>query len=584
MKIPQRQDQVSLEAPRTAAGNVPEPTTAGLGNSYIKTMQGLSKSLQDISDLQFKLSMNATEAQIDRFNLYTAERTKQYEQELSLATTQEQIQNLFVNYKKDIDENGINTLGAELYSGWYSREGGQKVATAEYTGSLASAQLQIALNKQALEDAGRKYNEFAFEAQNPEDRQKYIDAWEDMLGRYVENGTISESEKQSIQRNWNLNLIRTIVQQDMYLHPEETAEKLRKDKDYAPIITGEERLRLANEAMELAARRKNTGQSTVVQVGAEAWRTLFWSKDQKEGKNNRDAAMKIYNIFSKDQEQAKKILAKWNGKDVKEISFEDVMNTRAKMEATIDIKNEERRLNFINSLDKAKEEQNALFTLKKMGKTKEDKGKIVSTETLSGEKLYAHFLQGDLKDSLSQTTQLVNSHGRYKMLLSDQIARVYAEGDKALYKDILSKQRENAILYAKGIRASKEVLEDNDGLPWQKQMRQSFKAVFEAIDKTPNGTKEIQENNMGKFVNNVWNAYDPSSLFDPNAKFDDAKTKEIVSNIEFCLAEAGLPTEYAKIFFDKTNSLKQQGLVRKILDSKGKPYGPFSSAMMEGYF
>ena len=78
----------------------------------------------------------------------------------------------FVNYKKDIDENGINTLGADLYSGWYSREGGQKVATAEYTGSLASAQLQIALNKQALEDAGRKYNEFAFEAENPEDRQK----------------------------------------------------------------------------------------------------------------------------------------------------------------------------------------------------------------------------------------------------------------------------------------------------------------------------------------------------------------------------------------------------------------------------
>ena len=584
MKIPQRQDQVSLEAPRTAAGNVPEPTTAGLGNSYIQTMQSMSKSLQDLSDLQYKLSMNATAMQLDKFNLYATQRTKQYEEELKFATSQEQINNLFVNYKKDLDENGINTLGQDLYSGWYSREGGQKVATAEYTGNLASAQLQISLNKQALEDEGRDYNRLAFESRDPEERKKYINEWEEMLGRYVSNGTISEAEKQNIQRAWNLNFVRSIVRQDMDLNPAETAEKLRKDKDYAPILTSEERLRLANEAMELAARRKNTGQSTVVQVGAEAWRTLFWSKDPKKGKNNRDDAMKIFNIFSKDQEQAKEILAKWNGKDVKEISFEDVMNTHAKMKATLDIENEERRLNFLNSLDKAKEEQNALFTLKKMGQTKEDKGKIVSTETLSGEKLYALFLQGDLKDSLSQTSQLVNSHGRYKMLLSDPIARVYAEGDKALYKDILSTQRENAILYAKGIRASKEVLEDNDGLPWQKQMRQSFKAVFEAIDKTPNGTKEIQENNMGKFVNNVWNAYDPSSLFDPNAKFDDTKTKEIVSNIEFCLAEAGLPTEYAKIFFNKTNSLKQQGLVRKILDSKGKPYGPFSSAIMEGYF
>ena len=69
MKIPQRQDQVSLEAPRTAAGNVPKPTTDGLGNSYIKTMQGLSKSWEDISDVQVKVSRNATEAQIDRFNL-----------------------------------------------------------------------------------------------------------------------------------------------------------------------------------------------------------------------------------------------------------------------------------------------------------------------------------------------------------------------------------------------------------------------------------------------------------------------------------------------------------------------------------
>ena len=144
MKIPQRQDQVSLNAPQTGAGRVPEPTMEGLGSSYIKTMEGLSKSFQDISDLQYKLSMNATQGQLDRFNLYATQRTKQYEKELSLATTQEQINDLFTNYKKDIDENGVNALGTDLYNGWYSREGGEKVATAEYSGSLASAQLQIA--------------------------------------------------------------------------------------------------------------------------------------------------------------------------------------------------------------------------------------------------------------------------------------------------------------------------------------------------------------------------------------------------------------------------------------------------------
>ena len=582
MKIPQRQDQVSLEAPRTAAGNVPEPTTAGLGNSYIKTMQGLSKSLQDISDLQFKLSMNATEAQIDRFNLYTAERTKQYEQELSLATTQEQIQNLFVNYKKDIDENGINTLGADLYSGWYSSEGGQKVATAEYTGSLASAQLQIALNKQAVADAGRQYNELAFTANTPEEREKYVKEWEDMLGRYVTNGTISEAEKQNIQRNWNLNLIRTEVQQDMDLNPEKTAEKLRKDKDYAPIITGEERLRLANEAMELAARRKNTGKDSTVELGAEVWRSLYWSENEKTGKKDREQASKIYDIFANHQEQAKKILAKWLGKDEKEVSYENVEDVLAKMNATLDRENQDRQFEFMENLDTIKQNQNLLFQVKEMDE--KDKNKVKSIYVPSGEKLYNAFLEGKLKETLSNPGQLTSLFKSYQNLTDTKEAKYYSKKNKKSYEDIFKRQQDIATLYVKGIRSDKEVLEDEEGEPWQAQMRGSFQAVFNAIDKTGAGTKELQESNMARFTSELWKIMPPEELFDPNETFTEDETKKIVSAIEFATVKSGLPVEYAKIFFDKTNSLKQQGLVRKILDSKGKPYGPFSSAMMEGYF
>ena len=89
---------------------------------------------------------------------------------------------------------------------------------------------------------------------------------------------------------------------------------------------------------------------------------------------------------------------------------------------------------------------------------------------------------------------------------------------------------------------------------------------------------------MARFTSELWKIMPPEKLFDPNATFTEDETKKIVSAIEFATVKSGLPVEYAKIFFDKTNSLKQQGLVRKILDSKGKPYGPFSSAMMEGYF
>ena len=582
MKIPQRQDQVSLEVPRTAAGNVPEPTTAGLGNSYIKTMQGLSKSLQDISDLQFKLSMNATEAQIDRFNLYTAERTKQYEQELSLATTQEQIQNLFVNYKKDIDEKGINTLGAELYSGWYSREGGQKVATAEYTGSLASAQLQISLNKQAVADAGRQYNELAFTANNPEEREKYVKEWEDMLGRYVTNGTISEAEKQNVQREWNLNFTRSLVTQDMDLNPEKTAEKLRKDKDYAPILTGEERLRLANQAMELAAKRKNTGKDSTVELGAEVWRSLYWSENEKTGKKDREQASKIYDIFANHQEQAKKILAKWLGKDEKEVSYENVEDVLAKMNATLDRENQDRQFEFMENLDTIKQNQNLLFQVKEMDE--KDKNKVKSIYVPSGEKLYNDFLEGKLKETLSNPGQLTSLFKSYQNLTDTKEAKYYSKKNKKSYEDIFKRQQDIATLYVKGIRSDKEVLEDEEGEPWQAQMRGSFQAVFNAIDKTGAGTKELQESNMARFTSELWKIMEPEKLFDPNATFTEDETKKIVSAIEFATVKSGLPVEYAKIFFNKTNSLKQQGLVRKILDSKGKPYGPFSSAMMEGYF
>ena len=69
-----------------------------------------------------------------------------------------------------------------------------------------------------------------------------------MLGRYVANGTISEAEKQKAQQEWNLNFTRALVTQDMDLHPEKTAKALREDKDYAPILTSDDRLRYAHRA------------------------------------------------------------------------------------------------------------------------------------------------------------------------------------------------------------------------------------------------------------------------------------------------------------------------------------------------
>lgn len=525
MKIPQRQDQVSLEAPRTAAGNVPEPTTAGLGNSYIKTMQGLSKSLQDISDLQFKLSMNATEAQIDKFNLYTAERTKQYEQELSLATTQEQIQNLFVNYKKDIDENGINTLGAELYSGWYSREGGQKVATAEYTGSLASAQLQIALNKQSLEDAGRKYNEFAFEAKNPEDRQKYIDAWEDMLGRYVANGTISEAEKQNIQRNWNLNFTRSLVIQDMDLHPEKTAKALREDKNYAPILTSDDRLRYAIQAEEIASRRKNTQADRNVKLLKEVWLSYYKSGQEK----GRNIALNAYKDSVETNKDAKTIFGamfkKLGVSGVDDISNLELEEFARWADTTVKNPDQETVSQFWDNRVKLDIGYNEL--------TAYDDGKKHADLTTLGKFKYGDKTPSDVVNAYKQNLAQKNNIQMASIINNSAETR----------KKVNSQQETLLGIYVNGLDKKFKGTEQ-----WEQNMYNFLKPYYKAIKDDTTGDGDIQ---MRRFVQYLWEHYDPKELFADTSKIP-------MSAIGNAIAMTSLPTDESVYKVFRENFLKKQ--------------------------
>ena len=525
MKIPQRQDQVSLNAPQTGAGRVPEPTMEGLGSSYIKTMEGLSKSFQEISDLQFKLSMNATEAQIDRFNLYTDERTKQYEKELSLATTQEQIQDLFVNYKKDIDENGINTLGADLYSGWYSREGGQKVATAEYTGSLASAQLQIALNKQALKDAGRKYNEFAFEAQNPEDRQKYIDAWESMLGRYVTNGTISEAEKQNIQREWNLNFTRTLVQQDMYLHPEKTAKALREDKNYAPILTSDDRLRYAIQAEEIASRRKNTQADSNVKLLKEVWLS-YYKSGQEQGRN---IALNAYKDSVETNKDAKTIFGAMF-KNLGVSGVDDISNLELEefarwADTTVKNPDQETVSQFWDNRVKLDIGYNEL--------TAYDGGKKHADLTTLGKFKYGDKTPSDVVNAYKQNLAQKNNIQMASIINNSADTR----------KKVNSQQETLLGIYVNGLDKKFKGTEQ-----WEQNMYNFLKPYYKAIKDDTTGDGDIQ---MRRFVQYLWEHYDPKKLFADTSKIP-------MSAIGNAIAMTSLPTDESVYKVFRENFLKKQ--------------------------
>ena len=525
MKIPQRQDQVSLNAPQTGAGRVPEPTMEGLGSSYIKTMEGLSKSFQDISDLQYKLSMNATQGQLDRFNLYATQRTKQYEKELSLATTQEQINDLFTNYKKDIDENGVNALGTDLYNGWYSREGGEKVATAEYSGSLASAQLQIALNKQTVEDAGRQYNELAFTANTPEEREKYVKEWEDMLGRYVTNGTISEAEKQNVQRAWNLNFTRALVIQDMDLHPEKTAKALREDKNYAPILTSEERLRYAIQAEEIASRRKNTQADSNVKLLKEVWLS-YYKSGQEQGRN---IALNAYKDSVETNKDAKTIFGamfkKLGVSGVDDISNLELEEFARWADTTVKNPDQETVSQFWDNRVKLDIGYNELTAY-------EDGKKHVDLTTLG------KFKYGD-----NAPSDVVNAY-KQNLAQKNNIQMASIINNSADTRKKVNSQQETLLgIYVNGLDKKFKGTEQ-----WEQNMYNFLKPYYKAIKDDTTGDGDIQ---MRRFVQYLWEHYDPKELFADTSKIP-------MSAIGNAIAMTSLPTDESVYKVFRENFLKKQ--------------------------
>lgn len=525
MKIPQRQDQVSLNAPQTGAGRVPEPTMEGLGSSYIKTMEGLSKSFQDISDLQYKLSMNATQGQLDRFNLYTTQRTKQYEKELSLATTQEQINDLFTNYKKDIEENGVNALGTDLYNGWYSREGGEKVATAEYSGSLASAQLQIALNKQAVEDAGRQYNELAFTANTPEEREKYVKEWEDMLSRYVTNGTISEAEKQNVQREWNLNFTRSLVIQDMDLHPEKTAKALREDKNYAPILTSDDRLRYAIQAEEIASRRKNTQADSNVKLLKEVWLS-YYKSGQEQGRN---IALNAYKDSVETNKDAKTIFGAMF-KNLGVSGVDDISNLELEefarwADTTVRNADQETVSQFWENRVKLDIGYNEL--------TAYDGGKKHADLTTLGKFKYGDKTPSDVVNAYKQNLAQKNNI---------QMASIINKSAETR-KKVNSQQETLLGIYVNGLDKKFKGTEQ-----WEQNMYNFLKPYYKAIKDDTTGDSDIQ---MRRFVQYLWEHYDPKELFADTSKIP-------MSAIGNAIAMTSLPTDESIYKVFRENFLKKQ--------------------------
>lgn len=363
MKIPQREDLIALEAPRTQPGKAAMPIEGSLGDSYTTAMRGMAKQFNELSDLQFDLAKNAMEGQLNSFDIYVQTRTKQYNQELGKATSDKQIDELIVKYQTDIAQTGIDMLGERRYQDWYDVKGGNTIAGATYAANLTNAELQIKLNNERLDNQLRELNTLAGTAQTSEEREQYVSQVEDILRQNVANGTVSEAQALEKKEGFNYDLTVSLVIKSMEDDPEKTADKLRNDKNFAPILNFPDRMRLAEQAEETAAKREGTIHAKIEEKVISLWQPLYDS-------SNMQLRGEAYRI--KDLGQNLTALKQWmsraSGMTIDKISNKDALNFRSYMDTVIGYKDQDRNMAFFEKYASTQETETELFYDKKKGK------------------------------------------------------------------------------------------------------------------------------------------------------------------------------------------------------------------------
>lgn len=538
MKIPQREDVVGLEAPRTQPGKAVGPVEGSLGDSYITAMRGMSKELNELSALQFDLAKNAMEGQINSFDIYVNARTKQYNEELSLATSNEQITKLLGDYERDIANTGTEMLGEKNYQGWYNAKGGVTLAGSVYAANVSNAQLQIKLNNERLDNQGRELNTLAGTAQTAEERQKYIDQYYDILKKNVANGTITEAQLQEKKQQFNYDLTTSMVIKSMEDNPEETANKLRNDKNFAPILTFPDRLRLAEQAESISFRRQGTAKGQRVKDSLNIWVPLYQapamaglSEDKATGKytieteipyyneqgkkvgilhgSYNDIARQVYDISTRNENQLRYVmqaLYKQAGKNVplSEISMDDARSFRKEMRS--DYISEENTPQYRTF--KAKDEYiQTQFNEDSIYHDYQGNPRLAK-----GTDFLDQYKASNLK-SLKEYGVLVDRIGKINEMLNNNATAVYLnenDSDYVAYWDKRSNYTDALIYSIQNNKVAKQKKQ------WEKEMVSFMKPILDKIDSNYPGFDTDRKKNL--FVTSFLEQNDATTFFNKEDK------------------------------------------------------------------
>ena len=538
MKIPQRQDQVALGAPQTQAGRAVQPVEGSLGDSYITAMRGMSKSFQELSDLQFDLSENAIQGQLDSFDIYVQARTKQYNQELSLATNQEDINKLFEQYNKDIDENGTAKLGVTLYGDWKKAKGGNTIAGAEYTGNLASAQLQIKLNQEMLSDSLQELNVLAGQSATADERTSYINQAHELIDNNVKNGTINEAEAQKQKRQFDYDLATSLVIKDMEVNPEYVANALRTNSKYMPELKNPDRIRLAQQAEMLAYKRQGTSSGTNVKNALNIWVQMFQApslaglnKDKATGKytveteipyyneqgkkvgilhgSYNDIARQVYDISTRNENELRYImqaLYKQQGQNIslENISMDDARSFRKQMRS--DYISEENTPQY--RAFKAKDDYiQTRYNEDAVYKDNNDKFHIAK-----GSDFFEKYKDGELK-GIKDYGVLVDRIGEINKMLNDNSTAIFLNENDSDYGSYWDKRDNYTKAFIYSIQ-NNEVAKPKQ--QWEKEMVAFMKPILDKIDANYPGFDTERKKSL--FVTSFLEQNKATSFFDKENK------------------------------------------------------------------
>ena len=486
MRIPQvNNNNISAAVPTVQPARIAVPQQ---NNSYAETINALGESLNNLGELQSKLSTAQTDLNIRRFNAYASTATEKYLSQISTAQNSEEMSQLKTEFKKNINDEGIKQLGAQMYNGWYRNEGGKLFANAEYKTQIADTQLKIDKAKTDLNDYLQWCNVNAFTSDS-QGRKNFQNLAYNAIDSGVKNKLFNEAESQELKRNFDYTMQTSLVQQDIKTNPWKTSNELKTNAKYMPLLNSTDRTKFIDEADRLYAAQVGTGKSDVVSSFLDNYILPVLSQETRMLPNGKvisslEFVNDLKNRFSDPTKlnSIRKLVTPFskNGK----VSFQDLMSIKNSLEGLYDNENSPQYKADSQAYSDFQEQQNIALSYQ----NKKDKKYSIASSSPEDAVLQFENGQLDKLQSVAQVQGLLSRIGELNksVTLTDTQQKDLSNQQDILYSILAADVSRGAL------RADK----------WYSNMRKGLSFLFTKTQGNPYyNSSTLQRGIMRDFLN-----------------------------------------------------------------------------------